>query len=78
MKKVLIVVSDYYEDVAAGLIKGATEYFDINKDKELFGREILIKYEIQKAPGAFEIPFFINKFKNLIRCFFGIRMYYKR
>ena len=42
MKKVLIVVSDYYEDVAAGLIKGATEYFDINKD-ELFGREILIE-----------------------------------
>ena len=71
MKKVLIVVSDYYEDVAAGLIKGATEYFDINKD-ELFGREILIKYEIQKAPGAFEIPFLINKFKNSYDAFLAL------
>ena len=71
MKKVLIVVSDYYEDVAAGLIKGATEYFDINKD-ELFVREILIKYEIQKAPGAFEIPFLINKFKDSYDAFVAL------
>ena len=40
MKKVLIVVSDYYEEVAARLIKGATEYFDINRD-ELFWRSKL-------------------------------------
>ena len=62
MKKILIVVSDYYEKVALGLIKGATEYFDA-KD-ELLVRDILIKYEIKKAPGAFEIPFLINKFKD--------------
>ena len=77
MKKVLIVVSDYYEEVAAGLIKGATEYFDINKG-ELSGREILIKYEIKKAPGAFEIPFLINQFKNSYDAFLLIRMYHKR
>ena len=71
MKKVLIVVSDYYEEVAARLIKGATEYFDINKD-ELFGREILIKYEIQNVPGAFEIPFLINKFKNSYDAFLAL------
>ena len=71
MKKVLIVVSDYYEEVAAGLIKGATEYFDINKD-ELFGRENLIKYEIQNVPGSFEIPFLINKFKNSYDAFLAL------
>ena len=62
MKKILIVVSDYYEKVASGLIKGATEYFD-EKD-EFLVRDILFKYEIKKAPGAFEIPFLINKFKD--------------
>ena len=62
MKKILIVVSDYYEKVASGLVKGATDYFD-EKD-EFLVRDILIKYEIKKAPGAFEIPFLINKFKD--------------
>mgnify|MGYP001487259088 FL=1 len=62
MKKILIVVSDYYGKVASGLIKGATEFFD-EKD-EFLVRDILIKYEIKKAPGAFEIPFLINKFKD--------------
>ena len=45
MKKVLIVVSDYYEKVAQGLIKGSTEYFDNNKDG-LFDRDISIQYKI--------------------------------
>ena len=62
MKKILIVVSDYYEKVASGLVKGATDYFD-EKD-EFLVRDILIKYEIKKSPGAFEIPFLINKFKD--------------
>ena len=62
MKKILIVVSDYYEKVSSGLVKGATDYFD-EKD-EFLVRDILIKYEIKKAPGAFEIPFLINKFKD--------------
>ena len=62
MRKVLIVVSDYYEEVAAGLIKGATEYF--NKKYEFSLKDNLIKYEVKKVPGAFEIPFLINKFKD--------------
>ena len=62
MKKILIVVSDYYEKVASGLVKGATDYFD-EKD-EFLVKDILIKYEIKKTPGAFEIPFLINKFKD--------------
>ena len=32
--KVLIVVSNYYKDIAEGLVKGATEYLDSRKDKE--------------------------------------------
>jgi len=71
MKKVLIVVSDYYQEVASGLIKGAKEYFDTNKDK-LFGKEILIKYEIKKVPGSFEIPFIINKFKGSFDAFLAL------
>jgi len=63
MKKVLIVVSDYYEKVAQGLIKGSTEYFDNNKD-DSFDRDISIKYKIIKSPGSFEIPFIINENKN--------------
>ena len=63
MKKVLIVVSYYYEKVAQGLIKGSTEYFDNNKDDSL-DRDILIQYKIIKSPGSFEIPFIINENKN--------------
>ena len=43
MKKVLIVVSDYYEKVAQGLIKGSTEYLDTNKD-ELLDSDIYDDY----------------------------------
>ena len=63
MKKVLIVVSDYYEKVAQGLIKGSTEYFDNNKN-DLSDKDISIQYKIVKSPGSFEIPFIINKNKD--------------
>jgi len=63
MKKILIVVSDYYEEVAKGLVKGCTDYFTLNKSK-LKANSIDYVYEIKKAPGSFEIPFLINKFKN--------------
>ena len=35
-QKVLIVVSNYYKEIADGLIKGATKYLDSRKDKEVF------------------------------------------
>tara|TARA_Y100001970_G_scaffold217362_1_gene266224 strand:+ start:3610 stop:4017 length:408 start_codon:yes stop_codon:yes gene_type:complete len=54
MKKILIVVSYYYEEVARGLVEGATNILDTNN----------YKFEIKEAPGAFEIPFIINKYKN--------------
>jgi len=49
-KKYLIVVADYYKDIAEGLIKSALEIIPKKK---------IIK--IIKVPGAFEIPVTISK-----------------
>ncbi len=52
-KKYLIVVADYYKDIADGLIKSALKIIP-NKN--------IIK--IIKVPGAFEIPVTISKNLN--------------
>ena len=49
--KVLIVISDYYEEIGKNLLKGALTELEINK----------LKYDILFAPGCFEIPFLISK-----------------
>ena len=49
-KKVLIVVSDYYEDISKGLLKSTKKY--LNKKTSL---------NIIKVPGVFEIPVIISK-----------------
>ena len=49
-KKVLIVVSDYYEDISKGLLKSTKTY--LNKKANL---------NIIKVPGVFEIPVIISK-----------------
>ena len=49
-KKVLIVVSDYYEDISKGLLKSTKKY--LNKKANL---------NIIKVPGVFEIPVIISK-----------------
>ena len=49
-KKVLIVVSDYYEDISKGLLKSTKKY--LNKKASL---------NIIKVPGVFEIPLIISK-----------------
>tara|TARA_B110000014_G_C19673407_1_gene353529 strand:+ start:66 stop:464 length:399 start_codon:yes stop_codon:yes gene_type:complete len=49
--KVLIVSSNYYDEVSNNLIKGATEELKINN----------IDYEVLHAPGCFEVPFLISK-----------------
>ncbi len=46
MKKILIVVARFYNDLADELLKGATA--ELNKRK--------IEYEVVDVPGAFEIP----------------------
>ena len=49
--KVLIVVSNYYEEISKNLIKGT----------EMYLRETSITPRIIKAPGCFEIPYIIKK-----------------
>ena len=49
-KKVLIVVSDYYEDISKGLLKSTKKY--LNKKGSL---------KIIKVPGVFEIPVIISR-----------------
>ena len=53
-KKVLIVVSDYYEDIANALLDSTKKF--LNKK---------IKFNIIKVPGVFEIPIIISK--NILR-----------
>ena len=50
-KKVLIVISDYYEEIGENLLKGSINELKLNN----------IKYDILFAPGCFEIPFLISK-----------------
>tara|TARA_B100001250_G_scaffold221661_1_gene190115 strand:+ start:63 stop:461 length:399 start_codon:yes stop_codon:yes gene_type:complete len=49
--KVLIVSSNYYDEVSNNLIKGAIEELKINN----------IDFEVMHAPGCFEVPFLISK-----------------
>ena len=49
--KVLIVCSNYYDEVSSNLIKGASEELKINN----------IDFEVLHAPGCFEVPFLISK-----------------
>ena len=49
--KVLIVCSNYYDEVSRNLIKGATEELKINN----------IDFEVVHAPGCFEVPFLISQ-----------------
>ena len=49
--KVLIVSSNYYDEVSSNLIKGASEELTINN----------IDFEVVHAPGCFEVPFLISK-----------------
>ena len=60
MKKILIVISDYYEDVANALLNSA--------------KKELTKYSIKvvKVPGVFEIPVTISKNVKKFDAFLGL------
>ncbi len=60
-KKVLIVVSDYYEDIANALLDSTKKF--LNKR---------IKFNIIKVPGVFEIPIIISKNINKFDGFVAI------
>jgi len=50
--KILIVLSNYYEEISNNLLSGTIE--EINNHNN-------IEYEIVYAPGSFEIPYLIKK-----------------
>ena len=50
-KKVLIVISDYYEEIGKNLLAGSITELKLNN----------IDYDVLFAPGCFEIPFIISK-----------------
>tara|TARA_Y100001970_G_scaffold53456_1_gene67711 strand:+ start:1411 stop:1806 length:396 start_codon:yes stop_codon:yes gene_type:complete len=51
MKKILIVSSNYYEDISKNLLEGASKELKKNN----------IGYDVLFAPGCYEIPFLISK-----------------
>ena len=51
MSKVLIVSSNYYQDIANNLLNGAKDFL---KDFPT------IEFELLEVPGCFEIPYIIN------------------
>ena len=60
-KKILIVVSDYYKDIAEALLKST---------KKFLNKKIILK--IIKVPGVFEIPVMISKNINKFDGFVAI------
>ncbi len=60
-KKVLIVVSDYYEDIANALLDSTKKFLNEK-----------IKFNIIKVPGVFEIPIIISKNINKFDGFVAI------
>ena len=60
-KKILIVVSDYYKDIAEALLKST---------KKFLNKKIILK--IIKVPGVFEIPVIISKNINKFDGFVAI------
>ena len=50
MKKILLVVANYYQDISKGLIQSAKKKFSKN-----------YIFDIKEVPGVFEIPVVISK-----------------
>ena len=50
-KKILIVLSNYYDEVGNNLLEGATNELKSNR----------IDYDVLYAPGCFEIPYLVSK-----------------
>ena len=47
-KKILIISSNFYQEISDNLVEGATNYLKLKK----------IRYEILTVPGSMEYPFF--------------------
>ena len=62
-KRILITVSDYYKEISDNLLLGVNDYIKNNKN---------LTNEVIKVPGTFEIPFIINKNKDLFDGFIAL------
>ena len=61
-KKILIVISNYYEEIGKNLLKGSIDELKIYK----------LDYDILYAPGCYEIPFLISKNINKYKGFIAL------
>ena len=61
-KKILIVSSNYYEEISNNLLKGASQELKNNN----------IDFDVLFAPGCFEIPFLISKNLNKYKGFVAL------
>jgi 6,7-dimethyl-8-ribityllumazine synthase len=59
MKKILIVLAPYYEDIVTEMYKNALDVLTIHDGK--LSNKVKIKYDIINVAGAFEIPVTISK-----------------
>ena len=69
-KKILVVSANYYEDISNSLIQGTTNYIKSLKNNDI--TDYNIEFEIKTAPGSFEIPFIINKFRDEFDAFIAL------
>ena len=59
MKKILIVLAPYYEDIVTEMYKNALDVLTIHDGK--LSNKVKIKYDIINVAGAFEIPVTISR-----------------
>ena len=63
MRKVLIVSSNYYQNISHNLVNGAKDFL---KDFPL------IEFEHSEVPGCFEIPYIINAYNEYYEGFIAL------
>ena len=68
-KKILIVTANYYKEISQNLIVGATAYCSSNEDGTSRDN---INIDYINVSGSFEIPFVVNKNKNLYDGFIAL------
>ena len=69
-KKILIVSANYYKEISNSLVQGATDHLKNLKNNNL--TVFNLTFEINIAPGCFEIPFVINNYKEKYDAFIAL------
>ena len=69
-KKILIVSANYYQEISNSLVNGVINYLKNIQNKNLTVFDFV--FETKVAPGCFEIPFIINKYKDEYDAFIAL------